>query len=96
MAEMNGHHSLENKEAAFTDDNARSSTEVGLGEETIDPARETKLLAKLDLFFVPIIMVVYLSCFLDRANIGKGARDITLLPRSRANQCRKCENCWNA
>ncbi|KAK8213606.1 hypothetical protein M8818_002910 [Zalaria obscura] len=70
MAEMNGHHSLENKEAAFTDDNARSSTEVGLGEETIDPARETKLLAKLDLFFVPIIMVVYLSCFLDRANIG--------------------------
>lgn len=37
---------------------------------TIDPAEERKLLIKLDLFFVPIIMVVYLSCFLDRSNIG--------------------------
>lgn len=36
----------------------------------IDPVEESKLLAKLDLFFVPIIMVVYLSCFLDRSNIG--------------------------
>lgn len=38
--------------------------------ETIDPAEESKLLAKLDLFFVPVIMAVYLSCFLDRSNIG--------------------------
>lgn len=38
--------------------------------ETIDPAEERKLLAKLDCVFVPIIMVVYLSCFLDRSNIG--------------------------
>jgi MFS family permease len=36
----------------------------------IDPKAETKLLAKLDLYFVPIIMLVYLSCFLDRSNIG--------------------------
>lgn len=38
--------------------------------ETIDPAEEQKLLAKLDSVFVPIIMVVYLSCMLDRSNIG--------------------------
>ncbi|KAK4546289.1 hypothetical protein LTR36_001966 [Oleoguttula mirabilis] len=37
---------------------------------SIDPKEEAKLLAKLDLFFVPIIMLVYLSCFLDRSNIG--------------------------
>lgn len=37
---------------------------------TIDPKEEVKLLAKLDLFLVPIIMLVYLSCFLDRSNIG--------------------------
>jgi MFS family permease len=37
---------------------------------TLDPAAEKKLLLKLDMFFVPIIMVVYLSCFLDRTNIG--------------------------
>ena len=39
-------------------------------EDHIDPARERKLLAKLDIFFVPVIMLVYLSCFLDRSNIG--------------------------
>lgn len=38
--------------------------------ETIDQAEESKLLNKLDLFFVPVIMLVYLSCFLDRSNIG--------------------------
>lgn len=38
--------------------------------ETIDPVEERKLLAKLDSVFVPIIMVVYLSCFLDRSSIG--------------------------
>ena len=36
----------------------------------IDGAQERKLLAKLDLFVIPIIMLVYLSCFLDRSNIG--------------------------
>lgn len=36
----------------------------------LDPVEERKLLAKLDLFYVPVIMLVYLSCFLDRANIG--------------------------
>ena len=37
---------------------------------TLDPKKEIKLLAKLDLCFIPVIMLVYLSCFLDRANIG--------------------------
>lgn len=36
----------------------------------IDPKKELKLLAKLDLAFIPVIMLVYLSCFLDRSNIG--------------------------
>jgi hypothetical protein len=37
----------------------------------VDPVKEVKLLAKLDLAFTPVIMLVYLSCFLDRSNIGK-------------------------
>ncbi|KAK4183726.1 major facilitator superfamily domain-containing protein [Podospora australis] len=37
---------------------------------SLDPAAENKLLLKLDAVFVPIIMLVYLSCFLDRTNIG--------------------------
>jgi hypothetical protein len=36
----------------------------------LDPAMEQRLLMKLDLAFVPIIMLTYLSCFLDRSNIG--------------------------
>ncbi|KAK0614384.1 major facilitator superfamily domain-containing protein [Immersiella caudata] len=39
-------------------------------EERINPRAEHKLLLKLDAVFVPIIMLVYLSCFLDRTNIG--------------------------
>jgi hypothetical protein len=38
-------------------------------EPAIDPAKEKILLAKLDLFLTPVIMLVYLSCFLDRTNI---------------------------
>lgn len=36
----------------------------------LDRKMEQKLLAKLDLAFVPIIMFTYLTCFLDRSNIG--------------------------
>lgn len=36
----------------------------------LDPKKEQKLLIKLDAVFIPIIMFTYLSCFLDRSNIG--------------------------
>ncbi|KAF6816382.1 MFS transporter [Colletotrichum sojae] len=49
-----------------TDSNNNDTTAI----ESIDPAAERKLLLKLDAFFVPIIMLVYLTCFLDRTNIG--------------------------
>lgn len=39
-------------------------------EVVLDPRKERKLLMKLDAVFVPIIMLTYLSCFLDRSNIG--------------------------
>ncbi|KKA27258.1 hypothetical protein TD95_004094 [Thielaviopsis punctulata] len=35
-----------------------------------DPAAEKKLLRKLDLYIVPTVSVLYLFCFIDRANIG--------------------------
>ena len=41
-----------------------------IDETVLDPKKEQKLLIKLDLVFVPIIMATYLSCFLDRSNIG--------------------------
>lgn len=36
----------------------------------IEPAKQDKLLAKLDICLIPVIMLVYLCCFLDRSNIG--------------------------
>jgi MFS family permease len=61
----------------FDDDEKRpSSRDVShLDEPTtsipiLDPNAEKRLLLKLDTYFVPIIMLVYLTCFLDRSNIG--------------------------
>lgn len=39
-------------------------------EMVLDPQKERKLLLKLDLAFMPVIILTYLSCFLDRSNIG--------------------------
>lgn len=44
----------------------------------LDPAMEQKLLMKLDCAFVPIIMLTYLSCFLDRSNIGTSHQESQL------------------
>ncbi|EXJ96271.1 hypothetical protein A1O1_01397 [Capronia coronata CBS 617.96] len=52
-----------------TDDGLKETGSVSVMPQ-IDPAKEKILLAKLDLMFNPIIMLVYLSCFLDRSNIG--------------------------
>lgn len=43
------------------------------GNSTVqfDPAAESRLRWKLDLYTVPTVAVLYLFCFIDRANIGK-------------------------
>ena len=62
--------SLDTKEAdtPLPDDIAKG--EVSHNEFQIDPAKEKLLLLKLDIFLTPVIMLVYLCCFLDRSNIG--------------------------
>ncbi|KAK9899769.1 MFS general substrate transporter [Cystobasidium minutum MCA 4210] len=37
---------------------------------TFDPVAEKKLLRKIDLYVVPTVFLLYLFCFIDRANIG--------------------------
>lgn len=61
----------------------------------IDPAKEAKLLAKLDIFFVPVIMLVYLSCFLDRSNIGEFHTTFISRYHAQINH-RQCKGCWYA
>ena len=36
-----------------------------------DPVAERKLRWKIDLYIVPTVALLYLFCFIDRANIGK-------------------------
>lgn len=36
-----------------------------------DPALEAKLRWKIDLYIIPTVALLYLFCFIDRANIGK-------------------------
>jgi hypothetical protein len=36
-----------------------------------DPVAERKLRLKIDLMIVPTVSLLYLFCFIDRANIGK-------------------------
>lgn len=36
-----------------------------------DAQAERKLRLKIDLFIVPTVSLLYLFCFIDRANIGK-------------------------
>lgn len=39
----------------------------------IDPARERKLLMKLDMFISPVVTLIFLAAYLDRSNIGNAA-----------------------
>ncbi|TFY81187.1 hypothetical protein EWM64_g2820 [Hericium alpestre] len=46
-------------------------TEEGYGSEyTIDKEAERRLVRRLDLRIIPLTMLIYLLCFLDRSNIG--------------------------
>ena len=69
-SEAKGHLDIEKRETPH--DSSIDDDGVGV-ELRIDRAKEIKLLAKLDFAFIPIIMLVYLSCFLDRSNIGSCA-----------------------
>lgn len=40
---------------------------------TFDPVAERKLRMKIDLMIVPTVALLYLFCFIDRANIGKSS-----------------------
>jgi hypothetical protein len=38
---------------------------------TLDRAAESRLRLKIDLMIVPTVALLYLFCFIDRANIGR-------------------------
>jgi len=53
------------------DDTRRSIVEGDfLPPSTPDPAAERRLRKKIDLHLIPIVSLLYLLCFIDRANLG--------------------------
>lgn len=63
--------SIDVKDSSVNGPDGAGRVEIAQDELYIDPAKEKILLAKLDIFLNPIIMLVYLCCFLDRSNIGR-------------------------
>ncbi|KAL6866847.1 MFS general substrate transporter [Trichoderma novae-zelandiae] len=61
---------LDEKRPSSRHDSSPDIDESASSIPLIDPHAEKRLLLKLDMYFVPIIMLVYLTCFLDRSNIG--------------------------
>jgi hypothetical protein len=47
-----------------------ADADADIDNVVLDPKKERRLLLKLDCAFIPIIMLTYLTCFLDRSNIG--------------------------
>lgn len=58
----------EEKDIASHLDDLPSSGDLEILE--LDPVTEKKLLRKLDRWIIPMMTLAYLSCFLDRSNIG--------------------------
>jgi hypothetical protein len=58
-------------EASMMDVDAISANEEAQHALYIDPKEEAKVVRKLDILLTPVLFIVYLSCFIDRANIGK-------------------------
>lgn len=64
--------------AVFHDETLRSAAERGhaatdkFGNSllTFDKQAESRLRLKIDLYIIPTVAVLYLFCFIDRANIG--------------------------
>src|SRR5262245_40083737 len=66
----------DNKVAIVADDRSIPEVEktpVDPEDIYIDPAKERKLLWKIDAFLVPLLPLSFLSAYLDRSNIGNAA-----------------------
>lgn len=64
----------------------------------IDPKRESKLVRKLDLYIAPVMTIIFLTAYLDRANIGNAAsagmtEDIGMSSGELGSQCTETQRC---
>jgi hypothetical protein len=57
---------VEKQYGAATPNTPKESDEIGRQLDGIDPLFEKKLVRKLDLYIIPVVMLLYLLSFLDR------------------------------
>jgi hypothetical protein len=53
-------------DATMPDHGAKDSDEIGRQLDGVDPVYEAKIVRKLDLYIIPVVMLLYLFSFLDR------------------------------
>jgi hypothetical protein len=53
-------------DAAVPNNGAKESDEIGRQLDGVDPVYEAKIVRKLDLYIIPVVMLLYLFSFLDR------------------------------
>lgn len=51
-------------------DNMPGSTDGTVAAIYIDPAKESKVVRKFDMFFMPQLVIIMILSYLDRTNIG--------------------------
>lgn len=57
---------IEKQDDAAHQNDPKESDEIGRQLESIDPRFEAQLVRKLDLYIIPVVMLLYLLSFLDR------------------------------
>lgn len=57
---------IEKRYDAAAPDAGKEGEEIGSQLDGIDPVFEAKLVRKLDLYIIPVVMLLYLFSFLDR------------------------------
>lgn len=85
----------ESDKAVFHDETLHSAAERGhaatdkFGNSllTFDKQAEARLRLKIDLYIIPTVAILYLFCFIDRANIGEFERSALLSCADRYRQC---------
>lgn len=89
--------SIEYSELSHEENCTDSMSRHGQSLVTFDPVAERRLRTKIDLMIVPTVALLYLFCFIDRANIGKSSHGMMALSlrmrRPTLTHSRQCQTC---
>jgi hypothetical protein len=69
-----------------------TSSSYGVSLIEFDPVAERRLRLKIDLMIVPTVSLLYLFCFIDRANIGRFHQQSFMIPWVSQVYLRKCQD----